>query len=53
MACDSFKFEKRSQLLIRTHNETLPVITVRIGNEGRSPSRIDRCQRSPNSNRLC
>jgi hypothetical protein len=28
------KFQKRSQLFIRTHNETLSVITMRVSNEG-------------------
>jgi hypothetical protein len=35
-----FKFDKRSQLFIRMHNETLPVIAVGIGNEDCSPARI-------------
>jgi hypothetical protein len=27
-----FKFQKRTQLFIRTHNETLPIIAVRVCN---------------------
>jgi hypothetical protein len=36
-----FQFHKSSQLFIRTHNETLSVVAVRVGNEDRSPVRID------------
>jgi hypothetical protein len=35
-----FKFAKRSQLFIRTHNETLLGAAMRVGNEDRSPARI-------------
>jgi hypothetical protein len=35
-----FKFQKRSQLFIRTHNETLSVVAVRVSNEDCSPVRI-------------
>jgi hypothetical protein len=36
-AGDSFKFEKRSQLFISTHNETLSVIAMRVGNKDSLP----------------
>jgi hypothetical protein len=29
----SREFKKRSQLIIRTHNETLPVVAMRVNNE--------------------
>jgi len=32
-----FKFDKRRQLLIRSHNETLSVATMRISNPDCSP----------------
>jgi hypothetical protein len=35
-----FEFHKRSQYLIGTHNETLPVIAMRVSDEDRSPVRI-------------
>jgi hypothetical protein len=35
------KFQKRSQFLIRTHNETLSVVAMRVGNPDRSPVRIN------------
>jgi hypothetical protein len=38
---DPLKFKKRSQLFIRSHNETLPVIAVCINNPERSPFGID------------
>jgi hypothetical protein len=37
-----FKFHKRSQLFIRTHNETLSVVAMRISNPDRSPVGINR-----------
>jgi hypothetical protein len=40
--CESFKFKKRSQLFIRTHNETLSIVAVRICNPDRSPLKIHR-----------
>jgi len=40
LAGDAFKFEKRSQLFIRVHDETLPVIAVRVNNPESSPARI-------------
>jgi hypothetical protein len=38
-----FKFQKRSQLFIRTHNETFPIATMRVSNPDRSPFGIDGC----------
>jgi len=35
-----FKFNKRSQLFICAHNETLSVVAMRVSNEDRSPARI-------------
>ena len=32
-----FQFQKRRQLFVRTHNETLPVVAMRIRNPDRSP----------------
>jgi hypothetical protein len=32
-----FKFQKSRQLLIRLHNETLPVAAMRVSNPDRSP----------------
>jgi hypothetical protein len=37
--CDSFKFEKRGQPFIRSHNETLSVIAVRVCNPDCAPVR--------------
>jgi hypothetical protein len=37
-----FQFQKRSQLFIRSHNETLPVAAMRVSNPGRSPAGINR-----------
>jgi hypothetical protein len=31
------EFQKRGQLFIRTHNETLSVAAMRVSNEDRSP----------------
>jgi hypothetical protein len=36
----SSKLNKRSQLFIRTHNETLSVVAVCVGNPDRSPFTI-------------
>ena len=36
-----FKFEKRSQLFIRTHSETLSVAAIRIGDPDCAASRVD------------
>jgi hypothetical protein len=35
-----FKFDKRSQLFIRTHNETLFIIAMCVNNEDRSAHRV-------------
>jgi hypothetical protein len=35
-----FQFQKRSQLFIRTHNETLSVVATRVSNSDRLPVRI-------------
>jgi hypothetical protein len=37
-----FKFHKRSQFFIRTHNETLSVAAMRVSNPDRSPIGINR-----------
>jgi hypothetical protein len=37
-----FQFQKYCQLFIRTHNETLSVIAMRISNPDRSPVGINR-----------
>ena len=37
-----FQFNKRRQLFIRVHNETLSVVAVRMCNPDRSPVGIDR-----------
>jgi hypothetical protein len=42
-----FDFQKRSQLFIRMHNETLSVITVRVSNEDCSTTRIHGCDAAP------
>jgi hypothetical protein len=42
-----FAFHKRSQLFIRTHNETLSVIAMRVSNENRSPLGIHGWHTSP------
>jgi len=36
-----FQFQKRSQFFIRTHNETLSVVSVRVNNPDRSPLTIN------------
>jgi hypothetical protein len=38
-----FKVHKRSQLFIRTHNEMLSIVAMRIGNESLSKCRICPC----------
>jgi hypothetical protein len=48
----SLKFNKRAELFIRVHNETLPV-TMRVNNPDRSPVGIKSLRHSPNSNQLC
>jgi hypothetical protein len=45
-----FKFQKRSQLFVCTHNETLSVAAMRVCNPDRSPVRNQSLRRSPNSN---
>ena len=37
-----FKFQKRSQLFIRTHNEPLSVVAMRVCDPDRSPVGINR-----------
>jgi len=37
-----FEFDKRGEPFIRTHNETLSVIAMRVSNEDRSPARIQK-----------
>jgi len=37
-----FEFEKRSQLFIRTHNEALSVVAMRVNNPDRSALEIQR-----------
>jgi hypothetical protein len=37
-----FQFEKSRQLFIRSHNETLSVVAVRVCNPDRSPLEINR-----------
>jgi hypothetical protein len=36
------QFHERCQLLIRTHNETLSVVAMRVSNPDRSPVGINR-----------
>jgi hypothetical protein len=38
IACDSFEVQKGSQLFLRTHNETLSVVAMRVSNPDRSPA---------------
>ena len=40
---DSFKFDKRCQLFVRSHNETFAVAAVRVSNEDRSSARVHSC----------
>jgi hypothetical protein len=42
-----FKFDKRSQLFIRTHNETLSVVAMCVGNKDCLPVRINRSDTTP------
>jgi hypothetical protein len=37
-----FEFEKRSQLFIGVHNETLSIVAMRVSNPDRSPVGINR-----------
>jgi hypothetical protein len=47
-----FEFQKRSQLFIGAHNETLSVVAMRVSNPDRSRARILRLRHSPSSNRV-
>jgi hypothetical protein len=49
----SFKFRKRSQSFIRTHNEPLTVAAMCVSNPDDPPLGIQSLRRSPNSNPLC
>jgi hypothetical protein len=42
IACASFEVQKGSQLFLRTHNETLSVVAMRVSNPDRSPVGINR-----------
>jgi hypothetical protein len=42
-----FEFQKRSQLVIRPHNETLPVVAMCVGNPDRSPVGINGIKKWP------
>jgi hypothetical protein len=42
-----FQFYKRRQLFIRTHNETLSIVAMRVSNPDRSPVGIDSCDAAP------
>jgi hypothetical protein len=42
-----FKFQKRSQLFIRAHNETLSVVAVCVNDPDRSPFAIYRRDTAP------
>jgi hypothetical protein len=37
-----FEFQKRGQLLIRTHNEVFPIVAMRVNNPDRSSLGINR-----------
>jgi hypothetical protein len=41
------KFDKRRQLFIRTHNETLTVATMRVRNPDCSPVEVHGCNAAP------
>ena len=41
------QFQKRSQLFIRTHNETLSIVAMRVCNPDRSPVGINRLDTTP------
>jgi hypothetical protein len=47
IARDSFKFQKRRQLFIRSHNETLSVVAVCVCNPDCSPVGINRWDAAP------
>jgi hypothetical protein len=44
-----FKFNKRGQLLIRVHNETLSIVPMRVSNKDRSPFKIHGCDTTARS----
>jgi hypothetical protein len=48
-----FELDKRSQLFIRTNNETLSVASIGVSNPDGLSVEINRWSRSLNSNRLC
>jgi len=48
-----FQFNKRGQLFVGVHNETLSVAAMRVNNPDCSPVGINSLTRSPNSIRLC
>jgi hypothetical protein len=48
-----WNFQKARRLFIRSHNETLSVVRVRINNPDRSPLAIQRGDAAPNSIRVC
>ncbi len=48
-----FKFHKRRQLFIRSHNETLSVATMCVCNPDCFARENRRLRLSPNSNQLC
>jgi hypothetical protein len=43
IACDSFKFDKRAELLIGVHNKARSVVPMRVSNPDRSPLGINGC----------
>jgi len=47
-----FQFQKSGQLFIGTHNETLSIAAMRVGNEDRSPPE-SMARTQPKSNRPC
>jgi hypothetical protein len=47
-----FEFKKRRQLFIRSHNETLSVVAMRVNNPDWFAPWNQSLKRSPNSNRL-
>src|SRR5438876_11308641 len=47
-----FQFHERGQLFIGTHNETLSIAAMRVGNEDRSPPE-SMARTQPKSNRPC
>ena len=48
-----FKFQKRRQLFICMHNETLSVVAVCVCNPDRSSFKYRKLRPSPSSNSLC